>query len=304
MEVELDGICDLGTMKLTSPSTIKYIMGKYGFRFSKSLGQNFLISENVVEKIIEGSEIHENDCVVEVGPGIGVMTRALSERAHKVVSFEIDKSLIPVLGETLGKCNNVRLVFEDVLRADVKSILTEEFGDRRAKVVANLPYYVTTPIIMMFFENDLNISDITVMVQKEVALRMMAKPGTKEYGTLSLAVQFYSEPQIIASAPKGCFMPSPNVDSSVIRLKESPFKFKEELLSKETFFEVVKASFSKRRKTIINSMSGELGISKEGLKECLAFAGIEENRRGETLNLDEFGVLSNKVYLHRRKENG
>jgi 16S rRNA (adenine1518-N6/adenine1519-N6)-dimethyltransferase len=290
-------------MKLTSPSTIKYIMEKHGFKFSKSLGQNFLINEHVVDKILDGAEVGEDDCIIEVGTGIGVMTRSLADRAKKVVAIEIDKSLKPVLAETLYGLDNVKVIFEDVLKTDMKKIIEEEFGGVKPKVVANLPYYVTTPIIMMFLEKYACVSDVVVMVQKEVALRMMAKEGGKDYGTLTIAVQFYSDPSIVTMVPSTCFMPKPNVDSAVIRLKAKEPEFDPdvvgenfELYSKEGFFRVVKASFSKRRKTIVNSILGELPLSKEEISGCLSAAGIDEKRRGETLTISEYALLSNEVH--------
>lgn len=281
--------------KLTSPSTIKHFMEKHGFRFSKSLGQNFLISEDVVDNIMDGAEIGIDDCILEVGPGIGVMTRALAERAGKVVAVEIDRSLTPVLYDTVGDLENVRVEFADILKTDIQKIIDEDFGGKKPKVVANLPYYVTTPIVMMFLENDIRVQDIVVMVQKEVADRMMAKPGKKDYGVLSVAVQFYSEPSIITKVPRGCFMPAPNVDSAVIRLKVKP-EMDLPIDDKDTFFATVRASFGKRRKTIINSMMGDLPLSKEALLACLAEAGVDPIRRGETLSIDEFALLSNIIF--------
>lgn len=281
--------------KLTSPSTIKYIMGKYDFKFSKGLGQNFLISPFVVDDIVYGADITKEDGVLEIGPGIGVMTQAISEQAKKVVAVEIDNYLLPVLDETLADCDNVEIVSGDILKIDVKELLASRFPDMRPKVVANLPYYITTPIVMMFLEEELPVSDIVVMVQKEVADRMMAPPRTKSYGALSVAVQYYSEPEIITTVPKTAFMPQPNVTSSVIRLKVK--KSEVELLSKKLFFAVVKDAFGKRRKTLLNALSsGALLISKDLLKEAFEITGIDGIRRGETLTIEDFANLSNAIY--------
>ncbi len=207
-------------MKLTSPQTIKYIMGKYGFRFSKSLGQNFLIDDSIVESIIDGAEVGPDDVILEVGPGIGVMTQSLARRAKKVVAVEIDSALLPVLDETLEEEDNVEVVHGDVLKVDLQEIIDEKLDGKAPKVVANLPYYVTTPIIMRFLEEQIPVTDIVVMVQKEVADRMVAGPGTKIYGALSVVVQYYAEPSKIVKVPPSVFMPQPNVESSVVRLKK------------------------------------------------------------------------------------
>jgi len=281
--------------KLTSPSTIKYIMEKYDFKFSKGLGQNFLISPFVVEDIVNGAQINEEDGVLEIGPGIGVMTQAMSEQAKKVVAVEIDSYLLPVLEETLADCENVKVVPGDILKIDVAGLLKEEFDTIRPKVVANLPYYITTPIVMMFLEEELPVSDIVVMVQKEVADRMMAPPKTKAYGALSVAVQYYSEPEIVTTVPKTAFMPQPNVTSSVIRLKVK--KSGVDLKSKKLFFAVVKDAFSKRRKTLLNCLSsGGLGLSKDFLRQAFEQSGIDGVRRGETLTIEDFAVLANTIY--------
>lgn len=288
-------------MRLTSPSTIKYIMEKYGFRFSKSLGQNFLIDETIVERIVDGAEIGEDDYVLEIGPGIGVMTEAMSHRAKKVTAIEIDNSLLPVLEETLAECDNVEVVSGDVLKLDVNKIIDETLNGSRPKVVANLPYYVTTPIIMKLLEEDIRVSDIVVMVQKEVADRMVADPGNKTYGAISVAVQFYSEPVIVTKVPRSVFMPQPNVESTVIRLKvreQAPV----ELLDKRLFFDTVKAAFGKRRKTLLNAIStGNLGLGKEETQRVFDLCGIDSGRRGETLDMEEFAKLSNMIYNVRKK---
>lgn len=286
-------------LKLTSPSTIKYIMGKYGFRFSKSLGQNFLIDEHTVDYIVSGAEIGPEDYVLEIGPGIGVMTQAMAQEAKKVVAIEIDNALIPVLKETLEGLDNVEVIHADVLNVDLKALIAEKFEGKRPKVVANLPYYVTTPIIMMLLEEQIPVSDIVVMIQKEVAERISAKPSTKAYGALSVATQYYSEPRIIAKVPRTVFMPQPNVDSIVIRMtirQEPPVVLDEPAV----FFKTVKAAFGQRRKTLHNALSaGGIGSSKADTLEILNSAGIDPGRRGETLSIEEFALLANTV--SRRK---
>lgn len=280
-------------LRLSSPRTIKYIMEKYGFKFSKSLGQNFLIDDQVIEDIMEGADVGSEDCVLEVGPGIGVMTQALAERAEKVVSVEIDSSLLPVLDETLAPYNNVKIINSDILKIDLRQLIEEEFNGRRPKVVANLPYYVTTPIIMMFLEEGIPVTDIVVMVQKEVAERIVSAPGNKIYGALSVAVQFYSEPSVIVKAPKGLFMPQPKVDSLVVRMKirETP---KVDVKNRKLFFRVVKAAFGMRRKTLLNALSAGLGISKDMVNEVMGACDIDPKRRGETLSIEEFGLLADR----------
>ncbi|MDH8678474.1 16S rRNA (adenine(1518)-N(6)/adenine(1519)-N(6))-dimethyltransferase RsmA [Fusibacter bizertensis] len=288
--------------RLTSPRTIKYIMEKYGFRFSKGLGQNFIIDENVLTRIIEGSEVTKNDMILEIGPGIGVLTDVLCENASKVVSVEIDKSLIPVLTETVGHHENLKVINSDVLKIDVKALIAEEFGDVKPKLVANLPYYVTTPIIMMFLEERIPISDLVVMIQKEVADRIVAKPSTKAYGALSVVVQYFTEPSIVTRVSRGSFMPMPNVDSTVIRLKVrdvSPVQLEDEAI----FFLTIKDAFGKRRKTLLNALSsGFLKISKDQAREALEIAAINENTRGEALDINTFATLANAIYKVRNKE--
>ena len=282
--------------RLTSPRTIKYIMDKYGFKFTKSLGQNFIIDENVLTRILEGSQISSDDMILEIGPGIGVMTDALCGRAQKVVSVEIDKTLIPVLKETVGHHENLLIINQDVLKLDVNSLIKEQFGDKRPKLVANLPYYVTTPIIMMFLEERVPVSDLIVMIQKEVADRIVAKPSTKDYGALSVVVQYFTEPSIVTRVSRGSFMPMPNVDSTVIRLKvrEVPPVVLE---NEEIFFLTIKDAFGKRRKTLLNALSsGFLKISKIQASQALELADINENTRGEALTIEQFAKLSNAIY--------
>ncbi|AOT70272.1 16S rRNA (adenine(1518)-N(6)/adenine(1519)-N(6))-dimethyltransferase RsmA [Geosporobacter ferrireducens] len=281
--------------RLISPKKTKEIVRKYGFKFSKSLGQNFLIDENILNKIIDGAEVTKEDLVMEIGPGIGTLTQALADQAKKVVAVEIDKSLLPILAETLRESKNVTVVNADVLKLDLHQLIQKEFEGAPVKVIANLPYYVTTPIIMKFLEDRVPLKNMVVMIQKEVADRMQAKPGTKDYGALSVAVQYYCEPQIITRVPSSVFIPQPNVESTVIRLTllgEPRVKVKNE----EVLFQVVRASFGKRRKTLLNALSSsELGVTKEQVKTALAAAQIEENRRGETLTIKEFGILADAI---------
>lgn len=286
--------------RLTSPRTIKYIMEKYGFRFSKSLGQNFIIDSNVLDRILEGSELSEEDYILEIGPGIGVMTQVLCESCAKVVSIEIDSALIPVLEETVGEFDNLKIIHNDVLKVDLKALFEAEFKERRPKLIANLPYYVTTPIIMKFLEERIPVTDLIVMIQKEVADRMMARPSTKEYGALSVAVQYFTEPSIVTKVSKGSFMPMPNVDSSVIRLKvrENPPVV---LSDEEIFFKTIKDAFGKRRKTLLNALSsGVLGLNKDQVRTVLAASGLEENLRGEALDINQFARLANEIYKIRQ----
>ena len=281
--------------RLISPKATKEVVRKYGFRFSKSLGQNFLIDESILHQIIDGAEVTKEDLVMEIGPGIGTLTQALAEQAKKVVAVEIDRGLIPILAETLGEYKNVNIVHGDILKLDLHQLIQEEFGGAPVKVIANLPYYVTTPIIMKFLEERVPIKSMVVMIQKEVADRMQAKPGTKDYGSLSVAVQYYCEPKIITRVPPSAFMPQPNVESTVIRLTllEAP---RVKVKNEELLFQVVRAAFGKRRKTLLNALtSSGLGIEKERVRAALATAQIEENRRGETLTIEEFGILADAV---------
>ena len=282
--------------RLSSPSATKRIVEKHGFKFSKSLGQNFLIDSNVVDNIVEGANIGPEDFVIEVGPGIGTLTREIAKRAKKVIAVEIDKSLIPILENTLSDVENVELINEDILKMDIKKVIDEKLEGKRVKLIANLPYYITTPIVMRFIEEEIPVSSIVVMIQKEVADRMNAVPSTKDYGSLSVAVQYYCETEIVTNVPKTVFIPQPKVDSTVIRLDvlENP---KIKVVDKKLFFKVVKGAFSKRRKTILNCLgSYDMGVSKEDIKRILESAGIDPVRRGETLSIDEFARLSNEFY--------
>lgn len=276
--------------KLSNPQVTIDIIKKYNFAFQKRFGQNFLIDGHVVEKIVRAADISKEDAVLEIGPGIGTMTQYLAEAAGKVFAVEIDKNLLPVLSETLAEYDNVTVVNEDILKVNIKELLGKNVS---CKVVANLPYYITTPIIMGLFENEVPAKSITVMVQKEVAMRMQAKPGTKDYGALSLAVQYYAEPYIVANVPVNCFMPRPNVDSAVIRLtryNDPPVKVKDE----KKMFSLIRASFNQRRKTLQNGInnSSELNYSKEQVADCLRRMGLSESVRGETLTLEQFAQLS------------
>lgn len=271
------------------------ILNKYGFNFQKKFGQNFLIDTHVLEKIIRAADITKDDCVLEIGPGIGTMTQYLCENAGKVIAVEIDKNLIPILTEdTLAVYDNVKVINSDVLKLDLKKLAEEENGGRPIKVVANLPYYITTPIIMGLFEAGVPLASITVMVQKEVADRMQAGPGSKDYGALSLAVQYYAEPYIAANVPPNCFMPRPNVGSAVIRLTLHD-KPPVEVADEKLLFKLIRASFAQRRKTLVNGLtnSPELSFSKEEVTKALEECGYSPTIRGEALTLHEFAKLAN-----------
>ncbi len=275
------------------PKNTIEILQKYNFAFQKKFGQNFLIDTRVLERIIAQAEITKDDMVLEIGPGIGTMTQYLCENAREVVAVEIDNSLIPILEDTLSEYNNVTVINDDILKVDINKLVEEHNAGKPIKVVANLPYYITTPIIMGLFEKKVNVDSITVMVQKEVADRMKSGPGSKDYGALSLAVQYYSKPEIVANVPPNCFMPRPNVSSAVIRLKlydEMAVKVENENL----LFRLIRASFNQRRKTLVNGIknSGELNYTKEQVVEALAKMGLNENIRGEALTLEQFGELS------------
>lgn len=275
--------------KLTSPKTIHTIQKKYDFHFSKRYGQNFLTDGNIIEKILDGANIQKEDYILEIGPGIGTMTQYLCERSKHVLAVEIDQKLIPILYDTLGDYSNKSILNEDVLKIDLKEEL-KKISDKPFKVIANLPYYITSEIIMNLLEKDLPIESITVMVQKEVAERMVAPPGKKDYGALSVAVQFYSKPEIVTIVPKTVFIPQPKVESAVIHLRileEAPVK-----APKEAFFKVVKASFSMRRKTLLNCLSNGLNMPKESVIEILDKCSIDGKRRGETLSLEEFAKIA------------
>ena len=276
--------------KLSNPKVTIEIIKKYNFAFQKRFGQNFLIDSHVIEKIIRAADINKEDTVIEIGPGIGTLTQYLAEAAGKVIAIEIDKNLMPVLDETLAEYDNVEIINEDVLKVDINKLIGE---GKNCKVVANLPYYITTPIIMGLLENNVPASSITVMVQKEVAMRMQAKPGSKDYGALSLAVSYYAEPYIVANVPENCFMPRPNVGSAVIKLtrwEEKPVNVENEKL----MFDIIRASFNQRRKTLQNGIKNAswLDYSKEDIVAALGKMGLDEAIRGEALTLEQFAELS------------
>lgn len=279
---------------LGTPSATKEIINKYSFAFQKKFGQNFLIDSNVLESIIRGAEITKDDFVLEIGPGIGTMTQYLCEAARQVVAVEIDKMLIPILEDTLSEYDNVEVINQDALKVDIKSLAEEKNNGKPIKVVANLPYYITTPIIMGLFESGVPIDSITIMVQKEVADRMQTGPGSKDYGALSLAVQFYATAKVILNVSATCFMPRPNVDSAVIKLtrhKEPTVNVADEKL----MFKIIRASFNQRRKTLVNGLknSPELSFSKEQIVKAIEKIGKPETIRGEALTLEEFAELAN-----------
>ncbi len=279
---------------LGNPQKTIEIIKKYEFAFQKKFGQNFLIDTHVLDKIIAAAGVTKDDCVLEIGPGIGTMTQYLAENARHVVAVEIDSNLIPILNETLADYENVTVIHADILKVDINQITEQYNGGRPIKVVANLPYYITTPIIMGLFENMVPIDNITVMVQKEVADRMQVGPGSKDYGALSLAVQYYAEPYIVANVPPNCFLPRPNVGSAVIRLtrhKEPPVKAEDSGL----MFRLIRASFNQRRKTLQNGLnnSPEIPFAKEQITEAVESLGLGPSIRGEALTLEQFASLSN-----------
>lgn len=279
----------------------KEILRRYPFVFKKKFGQNFLINLDILNKIIEAADI-SNDVVLEIGPGIGCVTEQLLEKAKKVIAVEIDHRLIPILEDNFKEQSHLRLINEDILKIDLQELIKEEVGQGKIKVVANLPYYITTPIIMMLLENRLPIETITVMVQKEVALRLHAEPGTKEYGAITVALNYYASSYLVTNVPRHCFMPSPNVDSAVIQLKihdTPPVDVRDEVL----LFKIIKAAFAQRRKTLLNTLfsRGDLNIPKDELREILDHSGIGSAVRGETLSLEEFAELSNIIWDYQGK---
>ncbi len=287
-------MASLGSRKATSE-----IIQKYRFDFRKKYGQNFLVDKNILDKIVAAADISRDDCVLEIGPGIGTMTQRLAEEAGEVVAVEIDGNLIPILEETLSGYDNVTVIHDDILKVDIEDI-AKRHGGRPMKVVANLPYYITTPIIMALFEKRLPLKSITVMVQQEVADRMGVGPGTKEYGALSLAVQYYARPEIITKVPAACFMPKPNVDSAVVRLTrydEPPVEVEDE----RWLFTLIRASFNQRRKTLANGIANAgIGIGRGQVEDALAVTGLPPTTRGETLTLKQFADLSNALCGQRR----
>ena len=278
-------------MKLYAPSTIREIRDRFGFRFSKSLGQNFLTDKNIIDQILEGSGITGDDLVIEIGPGIGVITREAAQLAHKVIAIEIDTNLIPILNWTLGDLENVEIVNQDVLKTQLNDLIAKESFPGVVRVVGNLPYYITTPIIMKLLEDQVPAASITVMMQKEVADRLTAKPGTKDFGAISLMVEYFAEAKEIVKVPRTVFVPQPKVDSTVLRLDirdEKPVQVEDE----EVLFKVIKAGFGQRRKTLSNALSVLKGYDKATILRCLEEAGIDPVRRGETLSLEEYARLS------------
>ena len=282
--------------KLSDPKKTIEVIQKYQFAFQKRFGQNFLIDAHVLEKIVSAAGITKDDCVLEIGPGIGTMTQYLAESAGQVIAVEIDTNLLPILADTLKDYSNVKVINQDILKVDINELVKEYNNGRPIKVVANLPYYITTPIIMGLFESNVPIDNITVMVQKEVADRMQVGPGTKDYGALSLAVQYYAKPEIVAIVPPNCFMPRPNVGSAVIRLtrhKEVPVQVNDEKL----MFKIIRASFNQRRKTLANGLNNapDIHLSKEVIQESIEELGVPVTIRGEALTLQQFAQLSNII---------
>lgn len=280
---------------LGNPKRTIEVLQKYDFVFQKKFGQNFLIDTHVLDKIVSAAEITKDDFVLEIGPGIGTMTQYLAYAAREVVAVEIDKALIPILEDTLQEYSNVTVLNEDILKVDIKKLADERNNGNPIKVVANLPYYITTPIIMGLFEGDVPIESITVMVQKEVADRMQVGPGTKEYGALSLAVQYYAEPYIVANVPANCFMPRPKVGSAVIRLTRHAAP-PVEVVDEKLMFRIIRASFNQRRKTLANGLnnSSELSFGKEEIQRAIKACGFPEGIRGEALTLSQFAALTNE----------
>lgn len=290
---------------LGSPQNTIEVLQKYKFNFQKKFGQNFLIDTHVLDKIILAANITKDDFVLEIGPGIGTMTQYLACAAREVTAVEIDKALIPILEDTLSDYENVSIINDDILKVDIAALAMGKNGGKPIKVVANLPYYITTPIIMGLFENHVPLESITVMVQKEVADRMQVGPGTKDYGALSLAVQYYAEPYIVANVPPNCFMPRPSVGSAVIRLtrhEKPPVEVQDEKL----MFRLIRASFNQRRKTLANGLknSAELDLPKEVIAEAIGRLGRGESIRGEALTLQEFAALTNSICEIRQNEKG
>lgn len=287
---------------LGNPKNTIEILNKYHFVFQKKFGQNFLIDTHVLDKIIHSANITKEDFILEIGPGIGTMTQYLAESANKVIAVEIDKMLIPILEDTLSSYDNVSVINEDILSLNINELIEKENNKKPIKVVANLPYYITTPIIMGLFENHVPIESITIMVQKEVADRMQALPGSKNYGALSLAVQFYCEPYIVANVPPNCFMPRPNVGSAVIRLtshKERPVN----VLDEKRMFQLIRASFNQRRKTLVNGLNNAADIpyNKDDILFCLEKMNLSPNIRGEALTLYQFAELTNLLINLKKK---
>ena len=284
---------------LGNPKNTIEVLQKYNFNFQKKFGQNFLINTGILEDIIAAAEITKDDFVLEIGPGIGTMTQYLCESAREVIAVEIDKNLIPILEDTLSAYDNVEVLNDDILKVDIKTLAEERNAGKPIKVVANLPYYITTPIIMGLFESHVPIDSITIMVQKEVADRMQEGPGSKEYGALSLAVQYYAHPEIVVNVPPSCFMPQPKVGSAVIRLTRHP-QPPVDVENEKLMFQIIRASFNQRRKTLANGLNNfpGLNLSKEAIQQCIEELGVPATIRGEALSLEQFAQLSNIIGKH------
>lgn len=280
-------------MNLCNPTELKALLNRHGFNFSKTLGQNFLIDKNVLNKIVSASELNENSCVLEIGPGAGTLTRRLAETGARCTAVEIDKALLPILGETLAGFDNFNLINSDILKVDLKKLIKDEFDNKPFHVIANLPYYITTPIIMQILESRLPVVSMTLMVQKEVADRMCATCGSKEYGALSVAVQYYTIPTVICRAEPHCFIPQPKVASSVVHLKVSATPTVT-VSDEKKFFAIVKSSFGQRRKTLLNALSKSpyFSADKNSVRSALVQMGVDENIRGEKLSISQFAKLS------------
>lgn len=286
--------------RIATPEGTKALIRKYPFAFKKKFGQNFLVAPQILDRIIEAADITKEDCVLEIGPGIGCVTQSLLEHAGRVISVEIDPQLIPILEQEFGSEEHFRLIHNDILKVDLKALIAEESPNRKIKVVANLPYYITTPIIMELLENELPIESITVMVQKEVADRLSSGPGSKQYGAITVSVNYFAKPELVVDVPRDCFMPAPNVDSAVLKLtlNEEPVV---KVGNIKQMFNIIKAAFLLRRKTLLNTLAahGNLGVDKEKLKSMLDESGIGAQTRGETLHLEDFARLSDYIDAHR-----
>lgn len=287
-------------MKLYSPTTIKEIKSKYGFHLSKSLGQNFLTDKNIIDKIVQATEVDEESLVIEIGPGIGVITKEIAQLGCQVIAVEIDKNLIPILQDTLGEFTNVEVINEDILKINLQELINKK-SYNRISILGNLPYYITTPIIMALLEAQLSVDSIVIMMQKEVADRIKADPGSKTYGALSVAVQYYATVDEVAKVSKEVFIPQPKVDSSVLRLnlrKEPAYPVEDS----RVLFQLIKAGFGQRRKTLINSLTGTKNFNKDEIREALQLSDIDEKRRAETLSLEDFSRLSNNLFNIKSKD--
>lgn len=291
-------------MKLYAPSTIQQIRERHNFQLSKSLGQNFITDKSIIERIVEGADIGANDLVIEIGPGIGVLTAEAAKACARVVAIEIDKKLIPILSETLQEYDNIKVINQDILKTDLNEIINAERDagsfTGKVKIIGNLPYYITTPIIMGILEKGVAADSITIMMQKEVADRIKAKPGGKIYGAISVAVQYYCTVEQVASVPKEVFIPRPKVDSAVLKLcirEKRPV----ELIDERIFFACIKAGFGQRRKTLLNSLTGVSGLSRDDMKSVLGQADIDPVRRAETLSIEEFAAIANEVTIYSRR---